>query len=99
MSTKTKSVDELFREWKKDPKFRTEYDALEEEFTLAAALIDARRVADMTQGQLAERMKTTQASVARAEGGQGNLTVKTLNRWAAATGTRLKISFEPQGKL
>ena len=98
MTRKTTPVDELAKEWMKDPKFRDEYNALEDEFALAGALIDARRQADITQAELARSMKTNQANVAKAEGGQGNVTVKTLRRWAAATGTRLKISFEPQGK-
>ena len=46
MTRKTTPVDELAKEWMKDPKFRDEYDALEDEFALAGALIDARRQAD-----------------------------------------------------
>ena len=44
-----------------DPAFRAEYDALEDEFALAAALIAARARAALTQAQVAERMGTTQA--------------------------------------
>ena len=40
---------DLRKKWTKDPEFRTAYDALEEEFTLASALIEARAKADMTQ--------------------------------------------------
>ena len=32
-------VDDLHKEWMKNPKFRREYKALEEEFSLTAALI------------------------------------------------------------
>ena len=98
MTKKTRPVNDLAKGWMKDPEFRAAYDALEEEFALAGALIDARAMADLTQEQVAERMKTSQGYVAKAEGGHGNLTVKTLRKWAAATGTRLKITFEPQGK-
>ena len=35
-------VDDLHKDWMKDPKYRREYEALEEEFSLAAALIEAR---------------------------------------------------------
>jgi len=48
----------------KDPQFVAAYDALEEEFALASALIKARGDADMTQEQVAEAMGTTQAVVA-----------------------------------
>ena len=67
----------------------------EEEFTLAAALIKARARAGLTQEELAHRMKTTQSVVARLEGGQTMPTTRTLEKIAKATGSRLKISFEP----
>lgn len=35
-------VSEIAKEWMKNPAFKAEYDALEEEFSLAAALIRAR---------------------------------------------------------
>ena len=82
--------------WMTDPAFRAEYDALDEEFALAAALIDARTKADLTQEQVAKRMDTTQAYVAKMEGLKVNPSVATLRRFAAATGTRLSITFEPK---
>lgn len=88
------SIKKLGKEWKKDPAFRAEYDGLEEEFALAAALIDARRHAGLTQAEIAERMDTSQAAVARLEGSKGNPSLATLRRYAEATGTRLKITFE-----
>jgi transcriptional regulator with XRE-family HTH domain len=68
---------------------------LDEEFTLAAALIDAR--GETSQEEIAKRMHTSQPAVARLEGGKGNPSLDTLRRYAAATGTRLKIVFEPKG--
>ena len=88
-------VEELFAEWEKDPKFREAYDALEEEFALASALIDARAQAEMTQEQVAQAMGTTQAVVARLESGKTMPSTRTLERFAKATGTRLRIRFEP----
>ncbi len=88
----------LRRKWRKDPAFRAEYDALEEEFALAAALMDARANADMTQEEVAQRMETSQAYVAKMEGGRINPSIKTLKRFAAATRTRLKITFEADSR-
>ena len=79
----------------KDPEFRKEYDALEEEFALIAAVAKARLRSGLTQAQLAKRMKTTQSTVARLESGRGKPSTSTLQRFAKATGHRLKISFEP----
>ncbi len=86
-------VADLHRRWMNDPEYRREYDALEEEFALAEALIDARSRADLTQAEVAKRMKTTQSYVAKMEGLRVNPSVATLRRFAAATGSQLKISF------
>ena len=89
-------VDDLHKVWMKDRKYRREYQALAEEFSLTAAMIEARSRAGMTQEQLARRMKTTQAVVARLEGGGSRPSTRTLERYARATGNRLKITFEPE---
>jgi ribosome-binding protein aMBF1 (putative translation factor) len=94
---KRTTVDELHKKWMKNPKYRGEYESLKEEFSLSAALIEARARAGLTQEQVAQRMKTTQAVVARLEGGANMPSTRTLEKYAKATGTRLKISFEPEG--
>jgi transcriptional regulator with XRE-family HTH domain len=58
--------------------------------------IDARTRAGLTQEQLARRMKTTQAVIARLERGGSKPSTRTLERYAHATGSRLRIIFEPQ---
>jgi transcriptional regulator with XRE-family HTH domain len=88
-------VEESFAEWRKDPKHVKAYNALEDEFSLARAMIEARAHAGLTQEQLAERMDTTQAVIARLESGRVKPSTRTLERLAAATGMRLRISFEP----
>lgn len=95
---KTITADDLHRKWMKNPEYRREYDALEEEFALAAALLSARDRAGLTQAQVARRMKTTQTAVARLEGGRLNPSTRTLARYAQATGHRLVIGFEPIAK-
>jgi hypothetical protein len=42
-------------------------------------------------------MKTTQAVIARLEGGGSKPSTRTLERYAEATGSRLLITFEPEG--
>jgi DNA-binding XRE family transcriptional regulator len=96
MTRKFISVEESFREWRKDPAYVTAYDALEDEFALASALIQARVEADMTQEQVAKAMGTTQAVIARLESGKSLPSTRTLRRFAAATHSRLRISFEQQ---
>ncbi len=79
---------------KKGLKFQADYHAFEEAYALAAALIDARKHAEMTQEELALRIKTSQTSIARLEATKGNPTLNTLRRYAEATGTRLQVSLE-----
>jgi ribosome-binding protein aMBF1 (putative translation factor) len=93
MKQKFIPVEESFKQWKKDPKYVAAYDALEAEFTLASAMIKARADADMTQEQVAKAMGTTQAVVARLESGKVLPSTRTLERFAKATRTRLRISF------
>jgi transcriptional regulator with XRE-family HTH domain len=86
--------DTLHKKWMRDPEYRKEYEALEEEF----ALIEARARAGLSQAQLAKRMKTTQSAIARLESGRAKPSTRTLQRFAEATGHRLKITFEPVEK-
>ena len=88
-------VHNLHKKWMKDPDYRKAHEALKPEFEIARALIEARAKAGLTQEQLAGRMKTTQSIVARLESGRTRPSTQTLERVAAATGTRLKITFEP----
>lgn len=58
------------------------------------ALIDARTRAGLSQAELAVRMQTTQAAVARLESGRAPPSMLMLERIARATGSRLRISFD-----
>ena len=88
-------LKDLHKKWMKDPDYRKEYDAVEEEFALMLEVAKARQRAGLSQAELARRMKTTQSTIARLESGRGLPSTRTLGRFAKATGHRLKISFEP----
>lgn len=88
-------IKDLHKKWLRDDEYRREYDALEEEFALASALIAARSQAGLTQEELAEKMDTSQSAIARMESGRTIPSGSTLKRFARATGTRLRITFEP----
>jgi len=49
----------------------------------------------MTQEQVAATMGATQAVVARPEPGRIRPATRTLERFTKATGTKLRISFDP----
>jgi ribosome-binding protein aMBF1 (putative translation factor) len=88
-------IKKLHKTWSRDPAYLEEYDALEDEFTVMAAVAKARRRSGLSQAELARRMNTTQSTVARLESGRGQPSTRTLVRFAKATGHRLKISFQP----
>ncbi len=88
-------IDELHKKWAKNPEYQNAYDELEGEFELSRTLIEARVTAGLTQAQVAERMKTSQAAIARMEGGKVKPSAGSLERYAKAIGSRLHISFEP----
>ena len=89
-----KTVKQLQKKWQKNPQYRKAYDTLEDEFTVARALIEARTKAKLTQTEVAIRMETSQAAVARLEAGNGNPSLATLKRYAEATGSHLKIELQ-----
>ena len=88
-----KKISSLHK-WMKDPAYRKEYAELDEEFALASSMIAARARAGLTQEQLAQRMNTTQSTIARLESGRTVPSGRTLQRIAEATGSRLKVVFE-----
>ena len=91
-------ISDLHRKWMKEPRYRKAYAALEKEFALASAAIEVRNRAGLTQQALARKMGTTQPVVARLESGRGRPSIRTLDRLAKATGSRLIISFAPTAR-
>jgi len=90
------NVRDLHRKWMKNAEYRNAHEALAPELDLARTIIQARVQAGLTQQQLAKRMDTTQSVIARLESGRTRPSTQTLDRLAAATRTRLRISFEPE---
>jgi transcriptional regulator with XRE-family HTH domain len=79
----TISFETLRRRWMRDPRFRAEYDRIGPD-----TLAEARRKVGLTQAQLASRMGTSQAAVARIESGRGAPKWSTIERYARAVGAR-----------
>ena len=90
---------DLHQKWMKKKEYREAVEELAPEFALARAVINARVTAGLTQQELAQRMETTQSVIARLESGRTRPSTQTLERLAAATGTHLRISFEPGIRL
>ena len=88
--------DDVYAKWRDDPDYVEARAELADEFDLVFAMIRARTTAGLTQAQVAERMASTQPAVARLEAGGRIPSTQTLQRFAKATGHRLRITFEPE---
>lgn len=80
-----------------DPELKREYDALESEFDIIQAMIDARKQSGLTQKELAERTGINQADISKLENGTANPSIRTLRRLADGMGMKMKLVFEPIG--
>jgi len=86
-----RKVSELKQELLQDAEFQREYIQLEDEFALAAQLIEARKRAHLTQEDVAKRMGTTQSVVARLESGHPLPSLRSLKRYAQAVNGKVEI--------
>lgn len=89
-----------WREYKRrlmrDPEFRAEYEALEPEYKLASALIQLRLSKGLTQEELAKRLHTKQASIARLESGSSLPSLSTVKKVAEALDAEVDIVVRPK---
>ncbi len=92
------SFNQYLSEKLKEPAFQAEYNALEAEFSIIQAMIDARKSSGLSQKQLAEKTGIAQSDISKLENGNANPSLRTLQRLAAGMGMQLKLEFVPVGK-
>ena len=81
----------------KNEEVRAEYDALQPEYDIIQAMIDARNEQHLTQKELSERTGITQADISRIENGTRNPSLSMVKRIAEGLGMQLKLEFVPSG--
>ncbi len=79
-----------------DPDFAREYEALQPEFSVVRAIIEARTSQNMTQKELAEKTGIAQTEISRLENGTRNPSIRLLQRLAEGMNMVLNISFTPK---
>ena len=90
-----RSVFEYHEQQMRDnPEYEAAHDALEQEFAIANALIQARSEAGMTQKDVAEKLGVSQPAVARMESVK-NIPIKAIARYAKAVGRPINLSILP----
>ena len=85
--------EDYLNEQLKDPAFKAEYDALEAEYAIKQAMIDARKASGLTQKELAEKTGIAQGDISKLENGTGNPSLRTLQRLAAGMGMKIRLEF------
>ncbi|KQP34253.1 hypothetical protein ASF27_01430 [Methylobacterium sp. Leaf102] len=80
--------------WNAEPDYRAARDAVSPVMDLAFAMAEARHRARLSQAEVAQRIGTSQAMVARWESGKSAPTTTSLRRFADATGAMLHIRLD-----
>lgn len=93
------NLEELKNIHLSNPKVKAEYDALEPEFQVIRAMIEARRDQNLTQQQLADRTGIDRADISKLENGNANPSLKLLKRLAEGLGMNIKIEFIPKHSI
>ena len=91
---KVRTFKSRLREDLKDPEFRAHYQEERQALILAMKIAKLREKKGLSQQQMAKLMGTSQQAISRIERGDyEGFTLKTLEKIAEATGTRVKIEF------
>lgn len=90
------SYQEYKKKALKNPEVKAEYDALEPEYDIIQAMIEARNKEGLTQKELSARTGITQADISRIENGTRNPSLAMVKRLANGLGMRLKLEFIPE---
>ena len=89
-------MSDLHQECMQDEAYRAAYATAVKKYAFLEEIIRLRKKVKLSQQKIAEKMKTTQAFVARLESGKGNPSLATLQRYADATDSELVITFVPK---
>ncbi len=91
---KVRTFRSRLREDLKDPEFKAHYQEERQSLKLAMKIANLREKKGLSQQQMAKLMGTSQQAVSRIESGEyEGFTLKTLEKIAEATGTKVKIEF------
>jgi len=91
---KVRTFRSRLREDLKDPEFKAHYQEERQALLLAMKIGKLREKKGLSQQQMAKLMGTSQQAVSRIESGEyEGFTLKTLEKIAEATGTKVKIEF------
>jgi len=77
----------------KKSEFKKHYDEYGKQLEIAYQILKLRKQKNISQAQLAKKLKTKQSNIARIEAGKQNLSIQTLNSIARALNSDLTVNF------
>lgn len=89
-------LDKLFNKYMKNLEFQKEYEALEPEYSIIQAIIEARKVSQLTEQELSEKTGIQAEDIVKLENGIANPTLSNLKKLADGMDMILKIEFIPK---
>lgn len=94
MAKKVLDFQDVLKKELKDKEFKKYYEEEGRKLELGYKIAKLRQKRGLTQKELAKKVHTSQATVARLEGGEYlGYSLRTLEKIALATGTHLEVSF------
>lgn len=92
------SHKEMEKKLLSNPVIKAEYDRLEDEYSIIEELLSARIKAGFSQADVAKKMGTKAPAICRIESPDSSHSpsLRTLQKYAAAIGCKLKIKIIPR---
>lgn len=87
---------QLLTEELQNPEFKKWYDYYGKQLETSYKILQMRKQKRMSQTELAKRIGTKQANIARIEAGNQNLTLETLQKIATVFNRELRVDFVKQ---
>lgn len=81
---------------KNDPDLKGELDKLEPKYQLIRQIIELRKVQNLSQEELAKRIKDKQSNIARLENGNANPSIEKLIQIADGLNADIEVKFIPR---
>lgn len=94
MKNKIFTFRQHLKESLENSEFRKAWEDSEPEYLLSCSMIERRLAKKLSQRQLAEKVKTTQAVISRIESMNANPSLSLLKRIAIALDSKITFNFE-----
>ncbi len=98
MAGKRSTLNNFRKKALKDPKVKSEYEALSAAFEMKRQMIALRKGAGLTQEQMAQLLGTKRSNISRLESINSEISPRlaTIEEYARVLGYSIRVEFEPR---